>query len=145
VTDEIDRLASIVVDTAFHIHADLGPGMLENASELILFKKLAARGLSVERQLAVDIDYQGIHVASAFKLDLLVERKLVVELKATESLLPVYGRQVLTYLKLMDLSLGLLINFGAPTIKKGIKRVANNHKDLASLRLGVKETLRKPA
>jgi GxxExxY protein len=145
VTDEIDRLASIVVDTAFHIHADLGPGMLENASELILFKKLAAQGLSVERQLAVDIDYQGIHVASAFKLDLLVERKLVVELKATESLLPVYGRQVLTYLKLMDLSLGLLINFGAPTIKKGIKRVANNHKDLASLRLGVKETLRKPA
>jgi GxxExxY protein len=84
-------------------------------------------------------------VASAFKLDLLVERKLVVELKATESLLPVYGRQVLTYLKLMDLPLGLLINFGAPTIKQGIKRVANNHKDLASLRLGVKETLRKPA
>jgi GxxExxY protein len=145
VTDEIDRLASIVVDTAFHIHADLGPGMLESAHELILFKKLAARGLSVERQLAVDIDYQGIHVASAFKLDLLVERKLVVELKATESLLPVYGRQVLTYLKLMDLPLGLLINFGAPTIKQGIKRVANNHKDLASLRLGVKETLRKPA
>jgi GxxExxY protein len=139
VTDEIDRLASIVVDTAFHIHADLGPGMLESAYELILFEKLAARGLSVERQLAVDIDYQGIHVASAFKLDLLVERKLVVELKATESLLPVYGRQVLTYLKLMDLPLGLLINFGAPTIKQGIKRVANNHEDLASLRLGVRK------
>ena len=137
-TDEIDRLARIVVDTSFHIHADLGPGMLETAYELILFEKLVERGLSVERQLPVDIDYQGIRVAGAFKLDLLVESKLVVELKAIESLLPVHGRQVLTYLKLMNLPLGLLINFGAPTIKQGIRRVANNHKDLASLRLGVR-------
>ena len=144
-TGEIDRLARIVVDAAFHIHEDLGPGMLESAYEPILFEKLLAQGLKVDRQLPVDIEYSGIRVEKAFKLDLLAEDILVVELKAVETMLPVYGRQVLTYLKLMNLPLGLLINFGAPLIKQGIKRVANNHDDLASLRLGVRQTAQESA
>lgn len=142
-SEEIDRLARIVVDQSYRIHKDLGPGMLEGAYELIMFEKLKEAGLRVDRQMPVDVDYDGIHIAQAFKVDLLVEQQLVVELKAVEALLPVHGRQLLTYLKLMKLPLGLLINFGAATIKDGIKRVANNHIDLAPWRLGVSENNRR--
>jgi iron complex transport system substrate-binding protein len=130
--NKLDELARVVVDTSFHIHNDLGPGLLESAYELILFEKLMARGLQVGRQVPVNIEYSGIKVEHAFKVDLLVERMLVVELKATESFAPVHAKQVLTYLKLMNLPLGLLINFGAPTFKTGVRRLANNHTDLAS-------------
>jgi GxxExxY protein len=134
--DDLDQLAHIVVDAGFHIHNDLGPGLLETAYELILFEKLVSRGLRVDRQVPINIEYSGIKVENAFKLDLLVENRLVVELKATESFVPVHAKQVLTYLKLMNLPLGLLINFGAAMYKDGVRRLANNHTDLASLRLG---------
>ena len=135
---EIDRLASIVVDCGFHIHANLGPGLLESAYEMILYEKLKQKGLSTDRQAPININYDGIQIDAAFKVDLIVEGILIVELKASEGMPPVYGRQLLTYLKLMDLPLGLLINFGMGTFKQGVKRVANNHSDLASLRLGVR-------
>jgi GxxExxY protein len=129
---DLDRLARIVIDTSYHIHFDLGPGLLESAYEIILFELLVSRGLRVARQVPIDIDYRDIRIENAFKVDLLVESKLVVELKATEKFAPVHAKQVLTYLKLMNLPLGLLINFGAATFKEGVKRLANNHTDLAS-------------
>ncbi len=101
-TEEIDRLARISVDVAFQIHSDLGPGMLEGAYEIIMFELLRKRGLRVDRQLPVNIEYRGILVENAFKVDILIESKLVIELKASEAILPVHGRQLLTYLKLMN-------------------------------------------
>ncbi len=130
--NEIDQFARIAVNVAFQLHTDLGPGMLESDYEIIMFEMLREKGLRVERQLPVDIDYRGIRVESAFRVDILVESKLVIELKACAEILPVHSRQLLTYLKLMNLPLGLLINFGAPMIKQGLKRVANNYIDLAS-------------
>lgn len=131
-TRSIDDVARIVVDTAFHMHKDLGPGLLDTAYELILYEKLMRLGLDVQRQVAVDIDYAGIRVASAFRIDLLVEHKLIIELKSVEAFQPVHAKQVLTYLKLTNLRVGLLINFGMATFKDGVKRFANNHDDLAS-------------
>jgi iron complex transport system substrate-binding protein len=130
--EDLDEIARTVIDTGFHMHKDLGPGLLESAYELILFEKLISLGLRVDRQVAINIAYSGIKVENAFKVDLLVEQRLVVELKATEGFAPVHAKQVLTYLKLMNLPLGLLINFGAATFKQGVRRLANNHTDLAS-------------
>lgn len=129
---EIDRLASIVIDTAFHIHRDLGPGLFESVYETILHGKLKAAGIRVESQRMIDIDYQGTFIPNAFKVDLLVEKCLIVELKSIERLAPVHAKQVITYLRLMKLPVGLLINFGAATLKEGIRRLVNNHTDLAS-------------
>jgi GxxExxY protein len=118
----LDDIARVVVDAAFHIHRDLGPGLLESACELILAEKLAMLGLRVERQISIDIEYAGIRIANAFKIDLLVEGQLVVELKSVENFAPVHAKQVLTYLKLTNLRLGLLINFGMATFKEGVRR-----------------------
>jgi len=124
---EIERLASIVVDCGFHIHKDLGPGLLESAYELILAKLIEERGVSVRRQVPVPIHYQGVVVDNAFKIDLLIENRLIVELKSTERNAPVHAKQLLTYLRLMELPLGLLMNFGLPTFKGGLQRIANNY------------------
>lgn len=134
-----DEIARVVVDAAFHIHRDLGPGLLESAYELLLAEKLIRRGLKVDRQLPIDIEHDGIVVPGAFRIDLLVENLLVVEIKSVERPAPVHAKQVLTYIRLMNLTLGLLINFGTATFKEGVQRVANNHADLASLRLGVNQ------
>jgi GxxExxY protein len=124
----LDDIARVVVDAAFHIHRDLGPGLLESAYELILAEKLAMLGLKVERQVSIDIEYSGIRIANAFKIDLLVEGRLVVELKSVETFAPVHAKQVLTYLKLTNLRLGLLINFGMATFKEGVRRfVVDQH------------------
>lgn len=124
---EIERLASIVVDCGFHIHKDLGPGLLESAYELILAELIEERGLSIRRQVPVPIDYKGVVVDNAFKIDLLIDNRLIVELKSTERNAPVHAKQVLTYLRLMNLPLGLLMNFGMPTFKGGLQRIANNY------------------
>jgi GxxExxY protein len=125
----IEKLASIVIDTAFHLHRDLGPGLLESVYEAVMAHELGNRGLMVERQKPVPIHYQDVVLDEGFRLDLLVEQRLVVELKSVEELHPVHPKQVLTYLRLMDLPLGLLINFGAPLLKHGLKRVVNRHEE----------------
>ncbi|MEM7687626.1 MAG: GxxExxY protein [Pseudomonadota bacterium] len=117
---ELERLARAVIDCGFHIHKDLGPGLLETAYEAILAKVLEDRGLSVQRQVAVPIKYQSVVVDNAFRIDLLVEKRLIVELKSTEQNAPVHAKQVLTYLRLMELPLGLLMNFGQATFKGGL-------------------------
>jgi len=125
---EVEELARIAVDCVFHLHRDLGPGLLESAYEVLMAESLRQRGLTVERQIALPLKYNGVVVDNAFKIDLLVERSLVIELKSVERLVPVHGKQVLTYLRLMDLPLGLLMNFGQGTFKDGLKRIANDYR-----------------
>jgi len=125
----IDELARIVVHESYLLHRECGPGMLESAYECLLHARLKKQGLAVERQRPVSISIEGVEIPEAFRIDLFIENTLVLELKAVERSHPVHFRQVLTYLKLMKLPLGLLINFGAPTIREGISRVANQHND----------------
>lgn len=128
---DVEEVAALVVDAALQLHRDLGPGLLESVYEAVLARMLEKRGLSVERQKPVPINYQGIELNEGFRLDLLVDGQLIVELKSVEAIHPVHPKQLLTYLRLMNLPLGLLINFGAPLLKAGLKRVVNNHKNLA--------------
>lgn len=128
-SEYIESLASIVIDRAFHLHRDLGPGLLESVYEAVLAHELQERGLMVQRQKPVPIRYQGVELDEGFRLHLFVEDRLIVELKSVEELHPVHPKQLLTYLRLMDLPLGLLINFGAPLLKEGIKRVVNRHEE----------------
>lgn len=123
VTEEVNRVAKHVVDAAYAVHSKLGPGLLESVYEVCLAHELRKRGLTVESQLALPIDYDGIRLEAALRLDVLVERSVVVELKAAEALLPVHTAQVLTYLKLTGHRLGLLINFNVPLIRDGINRI----------------------
>ncbi|OIQ96526.1 hypothetical protein GALL_214630 [mine drainage metagenome] len=120
---ELDALARQVVDAAFAVHKTLGPGLLESAYEVCLGIELNRRGINFESQLPLSIVYQDITVDSAFRLDILVEDRLIVELKAVERLLPIHEAQLLTYLRLSQRRLGLLINFNTPLIKDGIKRL----------------------
>lgn len=101
--------------------------MIESVYEILLAESLREAGLSCERQVVVPIKYKGVVIDNAFRIDLLVERKLIVELKSTERIAPVHAKQVLTYLRLMKLPLGLLMNFGQPTFKAGLQRVANDY------------------
>lgn len=136
---DVEEVSSIVVDTALQLHRDLGPGLLESVYEVVLAKLLEQRGLSVERQKPVPIRYQDIALDEGFRLDLLVDNQLVIELKSVESIHPVHPKQLLTYLRLMNLPLGLLINFGAPLLRDGLKRVVNHHTNFASSRLRVRQ------
>jgi len=124
---DIERLASICVDKGFRLHRDLGPGLLESVYETMLFESLRRDGIEASRQLPVTIAHDGIVVENAFRFDLLVEGKLLIEIKSTEQHAPVHAKQLLTYLRLMKLPLGLLMNFGMATFKDGIRRLANNH------------------
>lgn len=135
---EIEELAALAVDCGFKLHAGLGPGLLESVYEAVLFEKFKRCGLSVDRQVPVEIRYDGIVLNEGFRADLLLEGRLLIELKSVERLAPVHGKQVLTYLRLLDLPLGLLMNFGAATFKEGLRRVVNNHTDFASSRLRVR-------
>ena len=123
--EQLNQVSGQIVDAAFHIHSKLGPGLLESVYEAILAKELERRGLFIERQKAVPIEFEGLHFEEGFRADLVVERAIVVELKSVETLAPVHSKQLLTYLRLLDYRLGLLINFGAPLLKDGIKRIVN--------------------
>jgi GxxExxY protein len=124
---DIDEITGIIVDAAYQLHFRLGPGSLESAYELILEKELQKRGLKAEREKLMSFEYDGILIQNGFRLDLLVEDIVVVELKSLEVLARVHSKQVLTYLKILNLPVGLLINFGAPTLKEGLHRIVNNY------------------
>lgn len=134
----IDDVARHVVDVAVKIHARVGPGLLESVYEVLLARQLERRGLVVERQKPIDAVIDGVSFEGAFRTDLIVDGLVVVEIKSVSRVGPEHWKQVLTYLRLLDLRVGLLLNFGAATMKEGIRRVANHHVDLASSRLGVK-------
>jgi GxxExxY protein len=125
VSDDINRLASAVVDAAFCVHKELGPGLLETAYEACLSRELSLRGVKHQRQLAVPLNYKGIRVEIGYRADMVVEEKLLLELKAVDQLLPIHTAQVVTYLRLKRFPLGLLINFNEVLIKDGIHRVLN--------------------
>jgi GxxExxY protein len=122
----IENLATIVVDCGFHIHMDVGPGLLESVYEAVLANRLSKLGLSVERQKSIPIVIDDLTYSDGFRADLLVEGKLLIEIKSVEKSSPVYIKQVLTYLRLMNLPLGLLINFSADRFSEGTARVMNN-------------------
>ena len=127
--EEIDRLARIAVHCGFEIHRDLGPGLLESAYEAMMFASLQEAGCHVERQVAVPLRFKSAQIDVAFRADLVVESKLLIELKSVERAAPVHAKQVLTYLRLMKLPLGLLINFGLASYKLGVQRIANDFRD----------------
>jgi len=120
-----NEIAKIIVDAAFQVHKRLGPGLLESVYEVILAHELKKRGLSVKRQVPVAIVFDEIKFDEGFRADLIVEEKVIVELKSVEKVSRVHKKQLLTYLRLTDKRLGLLINFGAELIRDGISRVVN--------------------
>lgn len=120
-----NEIANRIMDVAFHIHRALGPGLLETVYEVIMARKMAEIGLNAERQVPIPIWFEGITFDEGFRADLFVEKKVIIELKSVERLQPVHTKQLLTYLRLTDCRLGLLINFGENLLKDGIKRVVN--------------------
>lgn len=129
---DIEELATAVIDNALWVHKRVGPGCFENVYEILLLERLRRSGLGAERQKPISIDVEGGVVKDAFRVDLLVEGCLPVELKAIDALSAVNLTQLLTYLRLMNLSLGLLINFGQVALKGQIRRVVNDHRILSS-------------
>ena len=123
---EEDVLAKRVLDEAFRLHTELGPGLLESVYEQVLAARLGKAGLRVEAQKSISIVVDDLTIPEAFRADLVIEGKLIVELKSVEEMKPVFAKQLLTYLRLSGLKLGLLLNIGAPSLKNGIERVANN-------------------
>jgi len=124
---EIDHITGMIIDEAMNIHKSLGPGLLESVYETVLTKKLRCVGLDVCRQKMVPINFEGLHFEEAFRCDLIVEDRVVVELKSVETLHPVHKKQLMTYLRLMNLHVGLLINFGAPMLKDGLTRIVTGY------------------
>ncbi len=125
----IDSIASQIVDSVFKIHRELGPGLLESAYEACLEHELTKRGFRVERQKAQPIHYDGIVIDAGYRLDLLVNDLVIIDLKAVTELAPIHQAQLTTYLKLSRKTLGLLINFNVPLIKDGIRRIANQFQE----------------
>lgn len=133
----LDDVTGAIVDAAYRLHAGLGPGLLESVYESILARDLQRRGLLVERQKPISFEYDGLHFNEGLRLDLLEESQVIVEIKSVETLSPVHPKQLLTYLRLMNLQVGLLINFGAPLLRGGLKRIVNGLAPTASPRLRV--------
>jgi GxxExxY protein len=123
-----NELSSIIIGLGIEIHTQLGPGLLESAYEECLFHELKSNGFKVEKQKALPLVYKGVNLEAGYRIDLLVEDKIIVELKAVEELNDVHLAQVLTYLKLSGCKLGLLMNFNVYRLKDGIKRVVNGLK-----------------
>ena len=120
-----NEIGKIIVDSAFKIHNELGPGLLESVYEIVLTHELNKRGLRSKRQHPVKIDYDHMVFEEGFRADIIVEDKVIIEIKSVETINPVHCKQLLTYLRLLDYRLGLLINFGTPIMKDGIKRIVN--------------------
>ena len=121
-----NELSRVIVDSAFKIHTTLGPGLYESVYEATLCYELQRRGCSVVRQRGIPVLYEAVRLNLGFRADIIVNRKVIIEVKSIEALAPIHAKQVRTYLKLTDMRLGLLINFNVDLIKNGIRRVVNN-------------------
>jgi len=124
---DIELLAKEAVDCGYQIHREIGPGLLESVYELLVARSLGKRGFRVTRQQPVSFSFDGMTFEDAFRADILVEGTLLIEVKSTEKTAGVHIKQVLTYLRLMKLPLGILMNFGQGTFKEGVQRIANRH------------------
>ena len=131
----IDQISGDVLDVSIRLHRELGPGLLESVYETILAAKLAAIGYRVERQRPIDISFEEMRFTAAFRIDLLVDERVLVEVKSVERLNAAHAKQLLTYLRLTKQPLGLLVNFGGATLKEGFRRLVNDYDPSASLRL----------
>ena len=120
---EVERVAREIVDAAFKIHSKVGPGLLESAYQTLMSYELTKRGLLVEKEVPVPVVYEEVRLDAGYRLDLLVNKCVIVEIKAVEKLHPVHEAQIMTYLKLLNIRLGILVNFNVKLIKEGIKRV----------------------
>ena len=120
-----NEISGIILDSAMKIHQTLGPGLLESDYEVVLAHELESRGLRVERQVPVPVIYEGVHLGEGFRADLIVEGKVIVELKSIEQVAPVHKKQLLTYLRLCGMHLGILINFNVNLLKDGFHRVVD--------------------
>ena len=129
---DVELLARKAIERGLFVHRELGPGLLESVYEAVLATGLAREGFQVERQKLVPMTFERITYAESFRLDIVVEGKLIIEVKSTERNLPVYSKQLLTYLRLTEQPVGLLMNFGYPTFREGLKRVVNGPADLRS-------------
>ena len=119
-------ISKIIVDVCYQIHKELGPGLLESIYEEILYQELKNEGMFVERQKSLPVIWRGKSLNLVYRTDLIVENKVIIEIKSVQEIHPVHPKQVLTYLKLSNLKLGLLINFNSPLMKTGITRIVNN-------------------
>ena len=128
---DVNGITGEIVDTAYRLHTRVGPGLLEGVYECIMAHALEKRGLHVERQKPIPFEWKEVRVEEACRLDLLVEGLVIVELKSVEKLVPVHHKQVLTYLRLLELPVGLLINFGALSLKDGMHRILNHRSGTA--------------
>ena len=124
---ELDDITGAIVDAAVQLHRVPGPGLLESLYEALLACELGQRSLHVERQRLIMVSYNGVDLEDAFRADLLVDGRVIVEVKSLERFAPVHRKQLLTYLRLTNLRVGLLLNFGAESMKDGIRRVVNDY------------------
>ena len=136
---ELDDITGVIIDVSMQLHRELGPGLLESVYETLLACELQRRGLRAERQCLIGFSYNGVEIEDAFRADLLVEESVIVEVKSLERLAPVHPRQLLTYLRLTNLRVGLLLNFGGETMKEGLKRVVNDYVPSVSPRLRINQ------
>ena len=130
---DIELLAKVAIDCGLHIHKELGPGLLESVYEVLLADRLTRSGYSVERQKLLPIEYQGLRFQEGFRVDLLVDAKLIIEVKSVERLAAVHTKQLLTYIRLARQPVGLLMNFGGDTFREGLRRIVNGPADIVSL------------
>ena len=124
---EINEITAAIIDAGLSIHKELGPGLLESVYESILYYELSNRGLDVERQVPIPLIWKGMLIKESFRADLIVEKKIIVELKSIEKAMPVHKKQVLTYLRITGLTIGLLLYFGDVLFKHGIERIINGY------------------
>jgi GxxExxY protein len=129
---DIDEITREVIGLAMRVHTALGPGLFESVYETVLAGKLSEAGFAVDRQLPIDIEFEGTRFENAFKIDLLIDKRLIIEIKSVDNVSPLHAKQLLTYLRLKNLPVGLVINFGCLSLKDGIRRVVNNHIDSAN-------------
>jgi len=141
---DLDVITDAIIYEAIQIHRNLGPGLLESVYEAVLARALEKRGFRVERQVAIRFEYDGIVFEQGFRSDLVVEHQVIVELKSVERIAPVYSKKLLTYLRLSDKRVGLLLNFGGNTLADGLRRVVNNLAPSAAPRLRVNQTAFQP-
>jgi GxxExxY protein len=125
--EEFEELAKEIVDSCIAVQKEMGPGLLESVYELCLMKELELRGIKAKNQVCVPLKYKDFELSKEFKIDILVEEEIILELKSAETIPAVYVAQTISYLKLMDKRLGFLINFNVPLMKQGIQRFVNNY------------------
>jgi len=125
--EEYNKISKQIVDVCISVHREMGPGLLESVYELCLMKEFELRGIKAKNQVVIPLRYKGYELSKDFKIDILVENEIIIELKSAEAILPVFEAQLISYLRLTDKRLGFLINFNVPLVKDGIKRYVNNY------------------